>query len=117
MPFASWRNPLFDADQRTCTRLRRRSPVPCRRSMRGAIPYVQVGVERRLLSGPDQRVHPEPHVRCRRAPGAMEEYYRVGNPDGKDRRAIFGEPMRAVPAFREPAPRLSSWTSWASRGP
>ena len=39
-------------------------------------------------------------------PGAQEDYFRKGNPEGKSRREIFGEPMRAIPAFREPAPRL-----------
>ena len=39
-------------------------------------------------------------------PGAQEDYFRHGNPDGKSRREIFGEPMRAIPAFREPAPRV-----------
>ena len=39
-------------------------------------------------------------------PGAQEDYFRNGNPEGKSRREIFGEPMRAIPAFREPAPRL-----------
>jgi predicted TIM-barrel fold metal-dependent hydrolase len=39
-------------------------------------------------------------------PGAQEEYYRKGNPEGKSRREIFGEPMRSIPAFREPAARL-----------
>ena len=36
----------------------------------------------------------------------MEDYFRDGNPEGKNRREIFGEPMRAIPAFREPAPRI-----------
>ena len=39
-------------------------------------------------------------------PGAQEEYYRKGNPEGKSRREIFGEPIKSPPAFREPAPRL-----------
>jgi predicted TIM-barrel fold metal-dependent hydrolase len=39
-------------------------------------------------------------------PGAQEDYFRHGNPEGKSRREIFGEPMRAIPAFREPAPRV-----------
>jgi predicted TIM-barrel fold metal-dependent hydrolase len=39
-------------------------------------------------------------------PGAMEDYFKHGNPDGKSRREIFGEPMKAIPAFREPGPRL-----------
>jgi predicted TIM-barrel fold metal-dependent hydrolase len=49
---------------------------------------------------------PNPTFEVVARPGAMEEFYRLGNPDGKDRRAIFGEPMRSIPAFREPAPRL-----------
>jgi len=32
----------------------------------------------------------------------MEDYFKNGNPDGRSRREIFGEPMRSIPAFREP---------------
>jgi predicted TIM-barrel fold metal-dependent hydrolase len=39
-------------------------------------------------------------------PGAQEDYFRNGNPEGKSYREIVGEPMRSIPAFREPAPRL-----------
>ena len=39
-------------------------------------------------------------------PGAWEEYFKFGNPDGKSKRELFGEPMRAIPAFFEPGPRL-----------
>ena len=39
-------------------------------------------------------------------PGAWEEYFKFGNPDGKSKRELFGEPMRAIPAFFEPEPRL-----------
>jgi predicted TIM-barrel fold metal-dependent hydrolase len=39
-------------------------------------------------------------------PGAQEEYFRTGNPEGKSYREIFGEPMRAIPAFRAPGPRV-----------
>ena len=39
-------------------------------------------------------------------PGAQEEYYRKGNPEGKSRRELFGEPIKSPPAFREPASRL-----------
>ena len=39
-------------------------------------------------------------------PGAQEEYFRKGNPEGKSYRELVGEPMRAIPAFREPGPRL-----------
>jgi len=39
-------------------------------------------------------------------PGAQEEYFRNGNPEGKSYRELIGEPMRALPGFRSPAPRL-----------
>jgi predicted TIM-barrel fold metal-dependent hydrolase len=41
-------------------------------------------------------------------PGAQEDYFRHGNPDGKNRREIYGEPMRAIPAFRSPGPRVEA---------
>ncbi|MEQ1787447.1 MAG: amidohydrolase family protein [Acidimicrobiales bacterium] len=40
------------------------------------------------------------------APGAQEEYFKVGNPEGKSRREIMGKAIDALPAFREPGPRL-----------
>jgi predicted TIM-barrel fold metal-dependent hydrolase len=49
---------------------------------------------------------PNPTFEVVARPGAMEDYFRHGNPEGKSRREIFGEPMRSIPAFREPAPRL-----------
>ncbi|CRK50739.1 hypothetical protein RHCRD62_20178 [Rhodococcus sp. RD6.2] len=39
-------------------------------------------------------------------PGAMEDYFKNGNPEGKSRREIFGSSMKSIPAFREPAARL-----------
>jgi len=39
-------------------------------------------------------------------PGAQEDYFKNGNPEGKSYREIVGEPMRSIPAFREPGPRL-----------
>lgn len=40
------------------------------------------------------------------APGAQEEYFKSGNPEGKSRREIMGKAINAIPAFREPGPRL-----------
>lgn len=40
-------------------------------------------------------------------PGAQEEYYKHGNPEGKSRREIMGRGIDAIPAFREPEPRLA----------
>ncbi len=40
------------------------------------------------------------------APGAQEEYFRVGNPEGKSRREILGRGIDALPGFSSPEPRL-----------
>ncbi|WP_046731356.1 amidohydrolase family protein [Streptomyces humi] len=73
----------------------------------GAIEYVQVrGRTKIAILGQISDYIPNPTFEVVARPGAMEEYFRVGNPDGKSRREIFGEPMRSVPAFREPGPRL-----------
>src|SRR6201988_1531400 len=49
---------------------------------------------------------PTPSVSVVAKPGAWEEYFKFGNPDGKSKRELFGEPMRSIPAFFEPGPRL-----------
>lgn len=98
--------PLFDADNHlyeTEEALTRHLPE----EYRGAIEYVQVrGRTKIAIRGRISEYIPNPTFEVVARPGAMEEYYRVGNPDGKSRREIFGEPMRAIPAFREPGPRL-----------
>jgi predicted TIM-barrel fold metal-dependent hydrolase len=98
--------PLFDADNHlyeTEDALTRHLPE----EYRGAIEYVQVrGRTKIAIRGQISEYIPNPTFDVVARPGAMEEYYRVGNPDGKSRREIFGEPMRSIPAFREPGPRL-----------
>lgn len=59
-----------------------------------------------MVRGQISNYIPNPTFDVVARPGAQEEYYRKGNPDGKSRREIFGEPMRSIPAFREPAARL-----------
>ena len=59
-----------------------------------------------MVHGKVSEYIPNPTFEVVARPGAQEEYYRNGNPEGKSDREIFGEPMRAIPAFREPAPRL-----------
>jgi predicted TIM-barrel fold metal-dependent hydrolase len=49
---------------------------------------------------------PNPTFDVVAAPGAQEEYFKVGNPEGKSRREIMGKPIRSIPAFREPGARL-----------
>jgi predicted TIM-barrel fold metal-dependent hydrolase len=50
---------------------------------------------------------PNPTFEVVAAPGAQEEYFKHGNPEGKSRREILGKPIRALPAFRDPEPRLA----------
>jgi predicted TIM-barrel fold metal-dependent hydrolase len=98
--------PVFDADNHmyeTKDALTKFLPDRYKR----AVDYVDVrGRTKIVIRGRISDYIPNPTFDVVARPGAMEEYYRVGNPEGKDRRAIFGEPMRAIPAFREPAPRL-----------
>ncbi|MGW0684051.1 amidohydrolase family protein [Streptomyces sp. NPDC002754] len=98
--------PLFDADnhlyetEETLTRY-----LPDR--YRGAIQYVQVNGRTKIaVRGQISEYIPNPTFDVVARPGAMEDYFRHGNPEGKSRREIFGDPMRSVPAFREPAPRM-----------
>jgi predicted TIM-barrel fold metal-dependent hydrolase len=97
---------LFDADNHlyeTEEALTKYLP----KEYQGAIAYVQVGGRTKIaIRGQITEYIPNPTFEVVARPGAMEEYYRVGNPNGKSRREIFGEPMRSIPAFREPAPRL-----------
>ncbi|HNI36073.1 MAG TPA: amidohydrolase family protein [Microthrixaceae bacterium] len=74
---------------------------------KGAIDYVDVrGRTKIAVRGRISEYIPNPTFEVVARPGAQEDYFRNGNPDGKSRREIFGEPMRSIPAFREPAPRL-----------
>jgi predicted TIM-barrel fold metal-dependent hydrolase len=74
---------------------------------RRLIQYVDVeGRTKIVVGGQVSEYIPNPTFDVVARPGAMEDYFRKGNPDGLDRRAIFGEPMRSIPAFREPGPRL-----------
>ena len=74
---------------------------------KGAIDYVEVrGRTKIVVRGQISDYIPNPTFDVVARPGAQEDYFRKGNPEGKSRREIFGEPMRAIPAFREPAPRV-----------
>ena len=98
--------PLFDADNHlyeTEEALTKHLP----KEYAGAIEYVQVrGRTKIAILGQISEYIPNPTFEVVARPGAMEEYFRVGNPDGKTRREIFGDPMRSIPAFREPGARL-----------
>jgi len=98
--------PVFDADnhlyetQEALTKF-----LPER--YRGAIDYVEVrGRTKIVVRGHISEYIPNPTFEVVARPGAQEDYFRRGNPEGKSRREIFGEPMRSIPAFREPGARL-----------
>jgi predicted TIM-barrel fold metal-dependent hydrolase len=98
--------PLFDADNHlyeTEDSLTRFLP----KAYEDAIQYVQLkGRTKIAIRGQISEYIPNPTFSVVAKPGAMEDYFKHGNPDGKSRREIFGEPMKAIPAFREPGPRL-----------
>jgi predicted TIM-barrel fold metal-dependent hydrolase len=74
---------------------------------RGAIDYVEVrGRTKIVVRGTISDYIPNPTFDVVARPGAQEEYFRVGNPEGKSYRDIVGDPIRCLPGFREPAPRV-----------
>jgi predicted TIM-barrel fold metal-dependent hydrolase len=73
---------------------------------RDAIKYVEVdGRTKIMVRGVVSDYIPNPTFDVVARPGAMEDYFRHGNPEGRSFRAVMGEPMRAIPAFGEPGPR------------
>ena len=72
-----------------------------------AIEYIDIkGRTKIVVRGTISEYIPNPTFSVVAAPGAQEEYYRHGNPDGKSYREIVGDPIKCLPAFREPASRL-----------
>jgi len=106
VPSRSLDFPVFDADNHLYeTREALTKHLPDR--YKGAIDYVDVhGRTKIVVRGMISDYIPNPTFDVVARPGAQEEYFRTGNPEGKSYRQIMGEPMRCIPAFREPAPRL-----------
>ena len=98
--------PVFDADNHLYeTRDALTKFLPDR--YKNAIDYVEVrGRTKIVIRGQISEYIPNPTFDVVARPGAQEDYFRHGNPEGKSRREIFGEPIKSIPAFREPAPRL-----------
>jgi predicted TIM-barrel fold metal-dependent hydrolase len=98
--------PVFDADNHLYeTRDAFTRHLPDR--FKHAIDYVDVrGRTKIVIRGTISEYIPNPTFDVVARPGAQEEYFRNGNPTGKSYRELIGEPMRAIPAFREPAPRV-----------
>jgi predicted TIM-barrel fold metal-dependent hydrolase len=98
---------VFDADNHlyeTAESLTRHLP----KQYKGAIDYVDVrGRTKIAVRGQISEYIPNPTFDVVARPGAQEEYFRVGNPEGKSYRELIGDPMKCIPAFREPEPRLA----------
>jgi predicted TIM-barrel fold metal-dependent hydrolase len=74
---------------------------------KGVIDYVEVkGRTKITVKGQISDYIPNPTFAKVAAPGAQEEYFRIGNPEGKSRREIMGKAIESPPAFREPGPRI-----------
>jgi predicted TIM-barrel fold metal-dependent hydrolase len=74
----------------------------------GVIKYVQVkGRTKIAIKNAISDYIPNPTFEVVARPGAQQDYFKQGNPEGKSRREILGESMRSEPAFFEPAPRLA----------
>jgi predicted TIM-barrel fold metal-dependent hydrolase len=73
----------------------------------GLIDYIDVhGRTKIAVKGQISDYIPNPTFDRVAAPGAQEEYFKIGNPEGKSPREIMGRGMDAIPAYREPGPRL-----------
>lgn len=98
---------VFDADNHlyeTKDALTRHLPV----EYEGLIQYVQVdGRTKIAVRGRISDYIPNPTFDRVAVPGAQEEYFKVGNPEGRSRREIMGRGIDCLPAFRAPEPRLA----------
>lgn len=106
MPSRQLDFPVFDADNHmyeTRDALTKFLPP----EYAGIIDYVEVhGRTKVAVKGRISDYIPNPTFDRVAAPGAQEEYFKVGNPEGKSRREIMGRAIDAIPAFRDPEPRL-----------
>ena len=106
MPAGTLNFPVFDSDNHmyeTEDAFTRHLPP----EYRGAIRYVQVdGRTKIAIQGKISEYIPNPTFEVVAPPGAQEEYYRHGNPDGKSLREIFGKPIRCPEWARNAQARL-----------
>lgn len=73
----------------------------------GVVKYVEVNGRTKIaLKNVISDYIPNPTFEVVARPGAQQEYFKHGNPQGKSRRELLGEPMRAIDAFFKPEPRL-----------
>ncbi len=73
----------------------------------GVVRYVEVNGRTKIaLKGQISEYIPNPTFRKVAAPGAQEEYFKSGNPEGKSRREMLGKAIESPPAYFEPGPRI-----------
>lgn len=98
--------PVFDADNHmyeTPDALTRHLP----REFDSVIQYVQIGRRTKIaVKGRISEYIPNPTFAVVARPGAQEEHFKFGNPDGRSTRETMGEPIPVQPAFQEPEARL-----------
>ena len=71
------------------------------------IKYVQVnGRDKLAIKNVISEYIPNPTFTVVARPGAQEDFFKNGNPEGKSRREILGDPIRTPDAFFKPQPRL-----------
>lgn len=106
MPSRTLPFPVFDADNHLYeTRDALTKFLPPK--YKGAIDYVDVhGRTKIVVRGQISDYIPNPTFDRVGRPGAQEEYFKLGNPEGKTQREIIGRGIDCPPAFREPGPRL-----------
>jgi predicted TIM-barrel fold metal-dependent hydrolase len=74
----------------------------------GLIKYVQVnGRDKIAVRNVISEYIPNPTFQVVARPGAWEEYFKHGNPEGKSTRELMGDPIRSPEAFFSPEPRLA----------
>ena len=98
--------PVFDADNHlyeTKDAFTRHLPDKYKR----VIEYVELrGRTKIVIRGQISNYIPNPTFEVVARPGAHEDFFKNGNPQGKSMRELTGEPMKSIPAFRKPEPRL-----------
>ncbi|HPB44591.1 MAG TPA: amidohydrolase family protein [Microthrixaceae bacterium] len=99
--------PIFDADNHLYeTREAFTKYLP--KEYRNVIRYVEVdGRTKIVVNGTISEYIPNPTFDVVARPGAQEDYYRKGNPEGLSMREIYGKPIPAPEAFRSPEARLA----------
>jgi predicted TIM-barrel fold metal-dependent hydrolase len=99
--------PVFDADNHMYEKpeaLTKYLP----KEYEGFIKYVEVdGRTKIAVNNKISDYIPNPTFERVAAPGAQEEYFKVGNPEGKSHRELLGKGIQALPGFSEPEPRLA----------